>query len=177
MARTSGSPRLRRPTTLVLVTVLGMTGACGSGTDGGSGSSVDAVETATTDDAGRAVPLAATALGARTVEAVGQWQSCMALSWRYEVFAQVTAPRGDSATRLAAVRAALLEGGYDDDTQVDGHVTVVRADTTVDVRFSPVRGPGTWIVTVQSPCADYDGDDLDRVEDDEERPLRGLARP
>ena len=34
------------------------------------------------------------------VEAVGQWQSCMALSWRYEVFARVTAPAGDT-TRVA----------------------------------------------------------------------------
>lgn len=176
MVGTPGSPRLRRPTTLVLVAVLATTAACGSGTDDGR-ASVDAVETATTDAAGRAVPLAARALEARTVEAVGEWQSCMALSWRYEVFAQVTAPRGDSATQLDAVRAALLEGGYDDDTQVDGRVTVVRADTTVDVVPSPARGPGTWTVTVQSRCADYDGDDLDRVEDDEERPLRRLARP
>jgi len=53
-------------------------------------------------------------------------------------------------------------------------VTATRNDTTVDVQPSPIRGKGTWTVTVQSSCADYDGDDLDRVENDKERPLDGM---
>lgn len=30
-------------------------------------------------------------------------------------------------------------------------------------------------MTVQSSCADYDGDELDRVENDEAAPLEGLT--
>ncbi|MCF6379188.1 hypothetical protein L2K70_16370 [Nocardioides KLBMP 9356] len=163
-------------TTLLLVALAVALSACSSGGgSGGSGETPDAVAKTTTDHAEAAVPVAVRALEGDKVKAFGQWQSCMALSWRYEVFASMTAPEGDTATQLAAVKDALVEDGWTDDTQVDDHVTLTRDDTTVDVTPSPARGPGTWVVKVQSGCADYDGDDKDVVEHDEARPIEGLT--
>ena len=161
---------------LVLATVLSAcsTGGGSGGSGGGGGESVDAVETATTELAQEAIPLVSEALGATAVKAQGQWQSCMAISWRYEAFASITAGEGETAAQLDRVRAALVDAGYDDATQVEGHVTVERGDTTVDVQPSLARGPRAWKVVVQSSCADYDGDDLERVENDEGRPLEGV---
>jgi hypothetical protein len=163
-------------TTLLLLVLATVMSACSSG--GGSakegGGSVDAVETATTERAQEAIPLVSEALGATAVKAQGQWQSCMAISWRYEAFATITAAEGEATQQLDRVRSALVDAGYDDATQVDNHVTVERGDTTVDVQPSPARGPGAWTVSVQSSCADYDGDDLERVENDEGRPLDGV---
>lgn len=81
---------------------------------------------------------------------------------------------GDTTTQLDDVRAALTGAGYEDTTQVEGHVTVTRDDTKVDVQPTPARGKGAWTVTVRSECADYDGDDLERVENDEGGPLDGV---
>lgn len=157
---------------LVLATALS---ACSGGGDGGNGPTVDGVETTTTDHAELAVPMAVEALEADQVKASGQWQSCMALSWRYEVFVSMTAPEGNTATQLEAVRAALVDDGWTDDTKVDDHVTLVREDTTVDVAPSPARGPGTWVMTVQSSCAEYDGEEKERVENDEAAPIEDLS--
>jgi hypothetical protein len=170
----------RMRTSLLLVALAAALSACADGGGagaggGGAGGGVDGVEKTTTDHAETAVPKAADALEARKVKAFGQWQSCMALSWRYEVFASMTAAEGDTTAQLEAVRAALVDDGWTDDTQVDGHVTLTREDTSVDVEPSPARGPGTWVVRVQSACADYDGDDQDRVENDEARPIEALT--
>lgn len=159
--------------TTMLSTALTACGG-GGGSDDQGGSSLDQVEASTTERAREAIPLVTEALGSSGAEATAQWQSCMAISWRYEAFATMNATGGDAAAQLDAVRAALLGAGYEDDTQVDGHVTVTRGDTTVDAQLSPARGKGTWTVTVQSSCADYDGDDLKRVESDEARPLDGV---
>lgn len=159
---------------LVLATVLSACSTGGSGSGGGAGESVDAVETATTELAQEAIPLVSEALGATAVKAQGQWQSCMAITWRYEAFATITAGEGETAAQLDQVRTALVDAGYDDATQVEGHVTVERGDLTVDVQPSLARGPRAWKVVVQSSCADYDGDDLERVENDEGRPLEGV---
>lgn len=170
--RTTVGPMRTSLLLLVMATVLT---ACAGGGSKGSGATVDRVEKTTTAAAELAVPSAVRALEAEKVEAFGQWQSCMALSWRYEVFASMTVPKGDAAAQLAAVKAALVEGGWTDDTQVDDQVTLTRDDTTVNVTPSPARGPGRWVMKVQSSCADYDGDDKDRVENDEARPIRGIA--
>ena len=159
---------------LALTTALSaMLTACGGGDEAGS-SSREQVETSTTDSAREAIPLVSEALGATGAKAAGRWQSCMAISWRYGVFASVQAAEGETGSQLDAVRTALTGAGFADDTQVDGHVTATRDDTTVDVQPSPIRGKRTWTVTVQSSCADYDGDDRELVENDTERPLDGM---
>ncbi|WP_191280190.1 hypothetical protein [Nocardioides flavus (ex Wang et al. 2016)] len=159
---------------LALVSLLAACGGEGSGGSGADGSSVDTVETTTTERAQEAIPLVAEALGADVVRASRQWQSCMAISWRHEAFATLSAPAGDASSQLDDVRAALTGAGYQDATQVDDHVTVTRDETTVDVQPTPARGEGTWTVTVRSECADYDGDDLERVENDEGGRLDGV---
>lgn len=166
----------RMRTTLLLLTLATLLVACGEGASGGEagGASREQVETSTTERAKEAIPLISEALEATRTEATAQWESCMAISWRYAAFASLTAPAGDPAAQLEEVRAALAGAGYDDATQVDGHVTVTRDDTTVDVEPSPARGKGVWVVRVQSSCADYDGDDREQVENDEARPLDGL---
>ena len=161
--------------TLMLLVLATALSACSGGGDGGNGPTADGVEKTTTDYAEVAVPVAVEALEADQVKAFGQWQSCMALSWRYEVFVSMTAPDGDTATQMEAVRSALVEDGWTDDTKVDDHVTLVREDTTVDVAPSPARGTGTWVMKVQSSCADYDGDDKERVENDDAAPIEGLT--
>ena len=161
----------RMRTTVLLLALVSLLAACG----GGSGSSADTVESTTTERAQEAIPLVAEALGADVVRASRQWQSCMAISWRHEAFATLSAPPGgDTLTQLDDVRSALTGAGYDDATQVDDRVTVTRDETTVDVQPTPARGEGTWTVTVRSECADYDGDDLERVENDEGGALDGV---
>lgn len=161
----------RMRTTVLLLALVSLLAACG----GGSGSSADTVESTTTERAQEAIPLVAEALGADVVRASRQWQSCMAISWRHEAFATLSAPPGgDTLTQLDDVRSALTGAGYDDATQVDDRVTVTRDETTVDVQPTPARGEGTWTVTVRSECADYEGDDLERVENDEGGPLDGV---
>lgn len=173
MAVTATVERVR--VSLLLLALATALSACSGGSTGGGGGSVDSVERVTTDAAEVAVPVSVRALDAAKVKAFGQWQSCMALSWRYEVFVSMTAPEGDTATQLEAVKAALVEDGWTDKTTVDDRVTVVREDTTVDVAPSPARGPGTWVLKVQSSCADYDGDELERVENDEAAPIEKLT--
>ena len=167
------STTVKRMRTLLLLTLATLLAACG-GDGSGDGSSLEEVEASTTERAREAIPLVSGAIGATATRASAEWQSCMAISWRYEAFATLTAPAGDTDARLGDVRAALTGAGYEDATQVDGHVTVTRGDTTVDVEPSPARGKGTWVVRVQSSCADYDGEDRDRVENDEARTLDGV---
>ncbi len=162
-------------TTLLLLVLATIMSACSSGGGSAGGDdSVDAVEAATTEIAKEAIPLVSDALGATDVTAQGEWQSCMAISWRYEAFASLTAGKGEAPALLEKVRAALVDAGYEDATQVEGHITVERGDTTVDVEPSLARGPRAWTVKVASKCADYDGDDRDRVENDEPRPIDGV---
>ncbi len=168
----------RMRTTVLLLALVSLLAACGGGSSGDAddaGSSLDTVESTTTKRAQEAIPLVAEALGADVVRASRQWQSCMAISWRHEAFATLSAPSGgDTSTQLDDVRSALTGAGYDDATQVDDRVTVTRDETTVDVQPTPARGEGTWTVTVRSECADYDGDDLERVKGDEGGPLDGV---
>ena len=165
----------RMRTSILLLGLAVALSACSGDGAGVGGAAADSVEKTTTDHAEAAVPAAVRALGGREVKAFGHWQSCMALSWRYEVFASMTAPEGDTTAQLDAVRSALVDDGWTDDTQVDDHVTLTRQDTTVDVQPSPARGPGTWVVRVQSRCADYDGDEKERVENGRTTPIEELS--
>lgn len=164
-------------TVLLVCTLLPLLAACAWGGGGGNGgssgtsSAAEQVESTTTSHAEQALPAVAEALGAEVPEVVAQWQSCMALSWRYEAFATFTVPEAERDAQLGAVRDALTSAGWTDATQVDGRVTLERDDTVLDVTPAPARGPRTWTATVASTCAGYDGDDRDRVEGDQGRPL------
>ena len=152
--------------------------ACGSGGGSAGGDdSVDAVEAATTERAQEAIPLVSEALGRHGRQGAGPVAELhghqLALRGLRD---SLTAAEGE--TRHPSWRrcsAALVDAGYDDATQVDGHVTV---DTG---RHHGRRAavPGPWRRRVDgrrcSPtCADYDGDDRERVENDEPRTLDGV---
>lgn len=169
-----------RTTVLLLALITSLT-ACAGGAGGGGGTDegagdVEAVERTTTERAKEAIPLAADALSATDVEVYTQWQSCMAISWKYAAVGQISAPEGDVAQQLERIRVALLDAGYDDVTQVDGHVSMERDGTTFDIQQpGAAYGPGTWQVSLSSECAGYRGDDKARIEDDSPQLLEGLV--
>lgn len=165
-------------TTLLLLALLTTLSACAGGDNSDVAdeeSGLDAVERITTEHAKEAIPLASEALSATATEIYTQWQSCMALSWKHAVFGFITAPEGDPATQLEGIRQALLDAGYEDVTQVDGHASMKRDDTTFDIQQpGAAYGPGKWQVSVSSACAGYRGDDKARIEDDTPTLLEGL---
>ena len=58
---------------------------------------------------------------------------------------QLIAPEKNVAQQLEKVRTALVDAGYDDVTQVEGHVTVEREGTTVDIQQpGAAYGPKKW---------------------------------
>ncbi len=121
-------------TTVLLLALLASLTACGDG--GGEGGDnagaggAESVERTTTERAEEAIPLASEALGATEAEVYTQWQSCMAISSKYAAIGHLSAPEKDTAQQLESVRTALVEVGYDDVTQVEGHVTLERDGTT-----------------------------------------------
>ena len=180
MSRTVPSTRVGvvRTTLLLLALVAGLT-ACAGGDDGDGAdetSGVDAVERTTTERAKEAIPLASGALAATATEIYTQWQSCMAISWKHAVFGFITAPEGNPARQLESIRTALLDAGYDDATQVDGHVTMSRDETTFDIQQpGAAYGKGTWQVSVTSACAGYRGDDKARIDNDTPTLVEGFG--
>ena len=168
-------------TTVLLLALLASLTACGDG--GGEGGDTagaggaESIERTTTERAEEAIPLASEALGATKAEVYTQWQSCMAISSKYAALGQLVAPAKDTAQQLERVRAALVEIGYDDVTQVDGHVTMQRDGTTFDLQQpGAAYGPDRWQVSVSSECASYSGDDQARVDADTPQLLQGLVR-
>ena len=121
-------------TTVLLLALLATLTACGDG--GGEGGDnagaggAESVERTTTERAEEAIPLASEALGATDAEVYTQWQSCMAISSKYAAIGHLVAAEKDTAQQLESVRTALVEVGYDDVTQVEGHVTMERDGTT-----------------------------------------------
>ena len=171
---------LMRTTVLLLALLVSLT-ACGGGGeeegDNAGAGGAEAVERTTTERAEEAIRLASEALGAREAEVYTQWQSCMAISSKYAAIGQLSAPEKDTAQQLESVRTALVEVGYDDVTQVEGHVTLERDGTTVDIQQpGAAYGPGTWQVSVSSECARYSGDDQARIDGDTPQLLQGLVR-
>ncbi len=167
---------LMRTTILLLALLTSLSACAGSADTGDDAGGVDVVESTTTTQAREAIPLASDALSATGVEVYTQWQSCMAVSWKYAAFGQIIAPEGDVAEQLDSIRTALLDAGYDDVTQVDGHVSMERDGITFDIQQpGAAYGPGKWQVSISSACAGYRGDDKTRVEDDSPQPLEGLA--
>lgn len=160
-------------TLLALAALLGTTSACSLG-----GDEVPAKtrEQEVVDTVEKGVPLAREALGATRVLVDGGWSSCPGgVGHRFAGGGTLTAPEGDGAAQLEAVRKALAGGGFDDDTQVDGHVSVARGDVTLD--FSQqlaAKTPSTWKVSFQGPCKRYSGDDEDYVNAQNLEPARTL---
>jgi hypothetical protein len=118
------------------------------------------------DAVSEAVPLVERALGATKVEVGGGWSSCPSgVGHVYSGGGTITAPEGDRAAQLEAVRTALVDAGFEDGTQVDGHVSVSRGEVGLDLHPSAVRGKGAWKVSFTGPCKRYGGDDEDYVQE------------
>lgn len=151
-------------TLLSLGALLGATSACSTST-GGDEASAKTREQEVVDAVAEAVPAAQDALGADTVLVDGQWGSCPGgVGHRFAGGGTIAASDGDTDQQLEAVRSALVDAGFEDETQVDGHVSVVRREVELD--FKPqlaARTPGTWKVSFQGPCNRYSGDDEDYV--------------
>ena len=158
--------RMRTALTLLsIAALLGATSACSSSATGGDEVSAMTREQEVVDAVTEAVPLAQDALGASQARVDGQWGSCPGgVGHRFTGGGTITAGEGDTAAQLEAVRSALVDAGFDDQTQVDGHVSVVRSEVELD--FSPqpaAKTPGTWKVSYYGPCRRYSGDDDDYV--------------
>jgi len=161
-------------TLLTLAALLGATSACSLGGDEVPAKTREQEVVDTVDEA---VPLARDALGATAAVVDGKWNSCPGgVGHRFEGGGTLTAPEGDGAAQLEAVREALVGGGFDDQTQTDGHVSVVRRGVELD--FSQqlaAKTPGTWSMSFQGPCHRYTGDDEDYVEAQNLQPARTLV--
>jgi hypothetical protein len=145
--------------------LLGATSACSSSSTGGDDVSAKAREQEVIDTVSKAVPVAQDALGATKVLVDGQWGSCPGgVGHRFTGGGTLSAPEGDTDAQLEAIRTALVDAGFDDETQVDDHVSVSRGEVGLD--FAPqlaARTPGTFKVSFQGPCKRYSGDDEDYV--------------
>lgn len=118
------------------------------------------------DAVSEAVPLAEQALGATEVEIGGGWSSCPSgVGHTYSGGGTLVAPEGDGAAQLDALRTALTDAGFEDGTQVDGHVSVSRGEVDLDFQPSAARGQGAWKVSFSGPCKRYAGDDEDYVQE------------
>ncbi len=154
-------------TALLVLSVGALLGAtsCTSSSTGGDDVSAEAREQEVIDTVTKVVPVAQEALGATKVLVDGQWGSCPGgVGHRFTGGGTLSASEGDTESQLEAVRTALVDAGYDDETQVDGHVSVSRGQVGLD--FAPqlaAKTPGTWKVSFQGPCKRYDGDDEDYV--------------
>jgi len=145
--------------------LLGATSACSSSSAGGDEVSAKAREQQVIDTVTQAVPVAQEALGATKVLVDGSWASCPGgVGHRFAGGGTLSASEGDTEAQLDAIRTALVEAGYDDETQADGHVSVSRGEVALD--FAPqlaAKTPGTFKMSYQGPCKRYSGDDEDYV--------------
>lgn len=150
-------------TVLTLVALVAGASSCSLGSDEVSARDR---EKQVVDAVSEAVPLVEEALGATKVEVGGGWASCPSgVGHVYSGGGSLVAPEGDSATQLEAVRTALTDAGFEDGTQVDGHVSVSRDEVDLDFQPSPARGRGAWAVSFSGPCKRYSGDDEDYVQE------------
>ena len=164
-------------TTLTLLSIaalLASTSACSAG--GGDEVSAKTRESQVVDVVTEAVPVAQEALGAGEVLVDGRWGSCPGgVGHRFTGGGTLKAPEGDATAQLEAVRAALVDAGFDDETQVDGHVSVVRDEVKLDFQQQlAAPTPGTWKVAYLGPCHRYSGDDEDYVRAQNLEPARTL---
>jgi hypothetical protein len=159
-------------TVLTLVALVAGATSCSLGSDEVSARDR---EKQVVDAVSEAVPLVEQALGATEVEVGGGWGSCPSgVGHVYSGGGSIVAPEGDAAAQLDAVRTALSDAGFEDGTQVDGHVSVTRDEVDLDFQPSPARGKGAWAVSFSGPCQRYGGDDEDYVREQGLEPARTL---
>lgn len=159
-------------TVLTLVALVAGATSCSLGSDEVSARDR---EKQVVDAVSEAVPLVEQALGATEVEVGGGWGSCPSgVGHVYSGGGSIVAPEGDAAAQLDAVRTALSDAGFEDGTQVDGHVSVTRDEVDLDFQPSPARGKGAWAVSFSGPCQRYGGDDEDYVRGQGLEPARTL---
>jgi hypothetical protein len=149
-------------TVLTLAALVASVSACSLG---GDEVSAKTREQEVVDTVTEAVPLVQEAVAASEATIDGKWSSCPGgVGHRFAGGGTVTAPEGDTAAQLEAVRAALTDAGFTDETKVDGHVTATRDEVSLHVEQpSGARGPGLWAVSFHGPCNRYGGDDEDYV--------------
>lgn len=161
-------------TVLTLVALVAGVSACSIGADEVSAKDR---EKQVVDAVSEAVPLVERALGATEVVVGGGWGSCPSgVGHVYSGGGSLVAPEGEATAQLDAVRAALTDAGFEDGTQVDGHVSVSRGEVDLDFQPSPARGRGAWAVSFSGPCKRYGGDDEDYVEEQGRAPATTLLR-
>jgi hypothetical protein len=159
-------------TVLTLVALVAATTSCSLGSDEMSARDR---ERQVVDAVSAAVPVVEQALDATEVEVGGGWASCPSgVGHVYSGGGSLVAPKGDAPTQLEAVRTALTDAGFEDGTQVDGHVSVSRGDVELDFQPSPARGRGAWAVSFSGPCKRYGGDDEDYVQEQNRAPATRL---
>ena len=150
-------------TVLTLVSLVAGVSACSLGKDDVS---AEDREKQVIDAVTEAVPLVEEALGATEVRIGGGWGSCPGgVGHVYSGGGSIRAPEGDRAAQLDAVRTALIDGGFEEGTLVEGHVSVSRGEVGLDFQPSAARGPGAWAVSFKGPCRRYGGDDERYVKD------------
>jgi len=165
MAVTATLGRMRTALTILsLGALLVAATACSSSTGADDVSAQDR-EQEVVDVVTEAVPVVQDALGGTKVLVDGSWGSCPGgVGHRFSGGGTITAPEGDAAAQLEAVRAALVDAGFEDETQVEDHVSVARDEVDLDIAQQlAAKTPGTWKVSFNGPCKRYSGDDEDYV--------------
>ncbi|WP_155297777.1 hypothetical protein [Deinococcus kurensis] len=145
--------------TLAALTLATLLGACSLGRDDRSAEATQAAANATLRDA---MTASARAVQGTSLKADARWFTCPGgIGSRYSGGGVMASPPGDRTAQLAAIRGAVLAAGFQDATQVDGHVTAQRDDVSVDIRF---RVPdGSWTFSVLTRCHTYGRQDRARV--------------
>lgn len=127
-------------------------------------------------EARTAMSVAARAASGADIQAGGHWVQCLQGVWKYDGDGTFAVAMGDDAEhRLAAIRSALLQAGYTDVTQVDGHVTVQRDAFTFDIRpWLAQQGPPRMRFSFRSGCTRYRTGDKVLLRE-QWQPLEGLG--
>ncbi|MCW2793791.1 MAG: hypothetical protein JWO76_2889 [Nocardioides sp.] len=120
-----------------------------------------------------AVPLAARTVEATKVEVVGRWQSCMG-GFQYQGTGAVHVDGPGDEAQVERVRSALTDAGWDDVTQVEGHVSVEKGDLALDLTRPGGAFPGLWTLAFHSDCRVLHGEDKDYAEQGQVNHFTGL---
>ncbi|WP_146160589.1 hypothetical protein [Deinococcus arcticus] len=153
--------------------MLGLTALLTGCSWGRDSRSAQATEQAAADTARDTMILAARATGATRLEAGGRWRHCSGgIGHQYSGGGVVWAPQGNVSRQLEAIRAALVEAGFTDVSQLKDRVSVQRNEITLTLRYHRTyRG---WPVSFYSKCHIYRGADGQRVNSTAYRDLEGL---
>jgi hypothetical protein len=142
----------------LLLTLPAGLASCSSGTSdaGPSAREAEADYTSLVEDA---VTVAGETIGASKVELVGRWDSCLG-AHQFRGTGSLTTPRPVDPDAITDVLAAMVEAGFSDTTQVEGHASVERGEVELDVQ-QPTRtyGPRTWTISFNSDCRSFDDEE------------------